>query len=331
MNRRGTENTEKKRQEKAKKKWPFTTIGFFCVLPLCPQCLCVSFGIAASPTVVAVVNGEPIPRAELDAVLAQRPPVVSPLSAAQQRELQQEALSTLIDERLIRQFLTKTVPPVSKEEVDRQVAALQRGLATQGKPLDDFLKESNQTIAQLRNSIALTQQWNAYAATKITEASLRAYHAANHDFFDKTMVRVSHMVLRVAPNAPLVEREAARQKLAAIRLDILAKKITFSDAATKYSQCPSAPRGGDLDFIARKWMVEEPFAKVAFAMKVGELSDIVATDFGLHLILVTDRKAGTPTTFEQVADEVRECALEDLRQTTLFDLRRTAKVDIRLP
>ena len=76
----------------------------------------------------------------------------------------------------------------------------------------------------------------------------------------------------------------------------------------KNSQCPSAPRGGDLDFIARKWMVEEPFAKAAFAMKVGDLSDIVTTDYGLHLILVTDRKAGTPTTFEQVADEVRECA-----------------------
>jgi len=87
----------------------------------------------------------------------------------------------------------------------------------------------------------------------------------------------------------------------------------------KNSQCPSAPRGGDLDFIARKWMVEEPFAKAAFAMKVGDLSDIVTTDFGLHLILVTDRKPGTATTFEQVADEVRECVLEELRQTTLLD------------
>ena len=291
----------------------------------------MAFSAAAPPAVVAIVNGESIPRTELDAVLAQRPPVVTPLSAAQQRQLQQEALSALIDERLVRQFLTKTVPPPSKDDIDRQVAALQRGLATQGKPLDDYLKESHQTDAQLRASIALMQQWNTYAAKKITDPDLRKYYAENHDFFDKTTVRVSHIVLRLAPEAPAAERDAARQKLAALRQDILAKKVTFAEAATKNSQCPSAPRGGDLDIIARKWMVEEPFAKAAFAMKVGDLSDIVTTDFGLHLILVTDRKPGTPTTFEQVADEVRECLLEELRQTTLLELRRSAKVEIKLP
>ena len=60
----------------------------------------------------------------------------------------------------------------------------------------------------------------------------------------------------------------------------------------KNSQCPSAPRGGDLDFIARKWMVEEPFAKAAFALKVGEVSEIVSTDFGLHLITCHGAEAG---------------------------------------
>jgi parvulin-like peptidyl-prolyl isomerase len=288
------------------------------------------FCIGAPPPVVAIVNGEAVPRADLDAALALRPPVVTPLSASQQRELQQEALSALIDERLMRQFLAKAGPPVSKDEVDRQVAALQRGLATQGKPLDDYLKESHQTEAQLRAGIGLMQQWNAYAAKKLTEPDLRKYHADNRDFFDKTTVRVSHVVLRLAPDATPADRDAARQKLVALRQDILAKKITFAEVAMKNSQCPSAPRGGDLDFIARKWMVEEPFAKVAFAMKVGDLSDIVTTDYGLHLILVTDRKPGSPTTFEQVADEVRECALEDLRQTTLLELRRAAKVDLKL-
>ncbi len=286
---------------------------------------------AAPPPVVAVVNGEPIPRAELDAALAQRPPVVTPLTAAQQRQMQEEALSALIDERLVRQFLAKSAPPVSKADIDRQIAALQRGLAAQGKPLDDYFKESHQSEAQLRAAIGLMQQWNAYAAKKITEADLRKYHADTRDFFDKTTVRVSHIVLRLGPDAPPTQREAARQKLAALRQDILAKKTTFAEAAIKNSQCPSAPRGGDLDFIARKWMVEEPFAKAAFAMNVGELSDVVATDYGLHLILVMDRKPGNPTTFEQVADEVRECVQEELRQATLLELRRAAKVEIKLP
>jgi peptidyl-prolyl cis-trans isomerase C len=287
--------------------------------------------LGAPPDPVAVVNGEPIPRAELDAALAQRPPIITPLTAQQQREMQMEALSALIDERLVRQFLTKNAPPIPKDEVDRQVAALQRGLAAQGKPLDDYLAESHQTEAQLRAGIVLMKQWSAWAAKKLTDAEVRKYHADNHDFFDKTTIRASHIVIRVAPDAPAKEKTEAKTKLDAIRANIVAKKVTFAEAAIKNSQCPSAPKGGDLGFFARKWMVEEPFAKAAFALKVNELSDVVTTDFGLHLVLVTDRKAGTATTYEQVADEVHECALEDLRQATLLELRKAAKVDIRLP
>jgi len=287
--------------------------------------------VAGPPDPVAVVNGEPIPRKELDAVLAQRPPVVTPLSAAQQRQLQQDALAGLIDERLVRQFLQKTVPPVPKDVIDRDVAALQRSLAAQEKPLDDYLKEAGLTDAQLRANIALAKQWQAYAAKKVTEPDMRKYYAEYKDFFDKTTVRASHILLRVSPDAPAAEREQAKAKLAGLREQIVAKKLTFADAAKQYSQCPSASQGGDLDFFARKWMVAEPFAKAAFALKPGELSDVVVTDYGVHLILVTDRKPGTPTVFEAVAEDVRDCMLEELRQATIAELRRTAKIDIRLP
>lgn len=284
---------------------------------------------AAPP--VAVVNGESIPKSELDAALAARPPVVMPLTAAQTRAIQQEALAALIDDLLLRQFLKKNAPPVSKEDVDRQVAALQRGLAAQGKPLDEYLKENHQTEAQLRATVATMQQWNAYAAKKVTDAELQKYFAETRDFFDKTTVRASHIVIRISPDAPAVEREEAKKKLQALRSEILAKKLTFAEAAMKHSQCPSAPKGGDLDFIARKWMVEEPFAKAAFALKVGEVSEVVTTDLGLHLVTVTERKPGTAMTFDAVADEVRECLLEDLRQRTLSDLRQAATVEIKLP
>src|SRR5947209_16737074 len=101
---------------------------------MCHVALLIASIALSAPPPVAVVNGEPIPRTELDAALAQRPPVVTPLTTSQQRELKQEALIVLIDERLVRQFLVKNAPPVNKEDVDRQIAALQRGLAAQGKP-----------------------------------------------------------------------------------------------------------------------------------------------------------------------------------------------------
>jgi peptidyl-prolyl cis-trans isomerase C len=291
----------------------------------------VGFAQTGANATVAVVNGEPIPRAELDAALKLRPPVVMPLTASQQRQMQQEALAALIDELLVRQFLRQNAPPADPAAVSKQMTELDRGLMSQGKSLAEYLRETKQTEAQLRASLGLMTQWNAYAAKKITDADLAKYYAENKDFFDKTTVRASHIVLRVQADAPPAERDAARQKLTALRQDIVAKKITFADAATKHSQCPSAPKGGDLGYFARKWMVEEPFAKAAFALRPGELSDVVATDYGFHLILVTDRKVGSPSTFELSKEDVRDCLLEELRQTTLADSRRTAKVDVKLP
>lgn len=286
---------------------------------------------AAPPTVVAVVNGESITLPELNAAMSQRPPIVTPLSAAQQKAIQQEALATLIDDLLIRQFLKKQVPETSKEEVDKQVAKLQRALAAQGKPLDEYLKETRQTEAQLRGSIIAMLQWNAYSAKKITEADLRKNFNDFKDYFDHTTVRVSHIVSRISPESSPADRDTARQKLAALRQEILGQKISFAEAAAKHSHCPSAAKGGDLGFITRKWMVDEPFARAAFSMKVGEMSDVIATEFGLHLIVVTERKPGTPVQFEQVADEVRESVMDELRQDTLQELRRTAKVEVKLP
>ena len=126
-------------------------------------------------------------------------------------------------------------------------------------------------------------------------------------------------------------RDLAKQKLTTLREEIAAKKISFADAAAKYSQCPDAPKGGDLGFFARKWMVEEPFAKAAFALKVGEMSQVVTTDYGCHLILVTDRNAGVTADYEQVKEDVRDCLLEEIRQNTLLELRRIAKVEVKLP
>src|SRR4051812_37343375 len=74
---------------------------------------------------VAVVNGEAIPRTALDDLLKQRPPVVTPLTAAQQRQMKEELVAALVDECLVRQFLKKYAPPIDPAEVGRQVAALQ--------------------------------------------------------------------------------------------------------------------------------------------------------------------------------------------------------------
>src|SRR5439155_5908089 len=121
------------------------------------------------------------------------------------------------------------------------------------------------------------------------------YYDANKVFFDKVFVRASHILLKIAPNAAPAERQAATAKLQAIRQQILAGKLDFAKAAQQYSDCPSKTNGGDIGPFPYKFAVLEPFARAAFAMKVNDVSDVVATDFGLHLIKVTNRDNGTPS------------------------------------
>ena len=94
---------------------------------------------------------------------------------------------------------------------------------------------------------------------------------------------------------PAAERAKARERLQAIRAEIAAGKLDFAAAAKKFSECPTAKDGGDLGYIRRRGTPEdEPLARAAFALKPCELSEVIETDYGFHVVRVTDRKAGTP-------------------------------------
>jgi len=289
--------------------------------------LCAQFG--GKP--VAVVNGEAIPRSELDAVMKLRPKAVTPLTAAQERTIADQIVNIMVEDALLRQFLARSVPAANAADVDKQYAALIEGLKAQKRTIADYCQETMQTEKQVRGNLETMLRWNAYMAQHVNDGELNKYYAENKDFFDRVTVKCKHIVFRMPLEAPSAERAEATKKLRELREQIVAGKLTFAEAAQKYSHCPSAPKGGELGYIYRKWMVEEPFAKAAFALKVNEMSDIVTTDFGLHLILVTDRKPPEPSEFSKVKEDVRECCAEEMRQKLLIDLRKSAKIEINLP
>ena len=111
----------------------------------------------------------------------------------------------------------------------------------------------------------------------------------------------------------------------------MANKIDFAEAAKKYSQCPTAPGGGDIGFFPRKFMVDEAFAQAAFSTPVNGVSEVVQSGYGFHLIKVTDRKAGEPSDFAKIKDAVRKVCAEEWRMNLLKDLRKSGKVEITLP
>jgi parvulin-like peptidyl-prolyl isomerase len=277
---------------------------------------------------VAVVNGEPITKAELDAVLkASRPSTPTPLTAAQEKEMQTTALNLLIEDLLMRQYLRKNAQPASPQEIDKELQELNASLVKDKQTLTNFLQMTGQNETQLRADIAARLQWKGFITPRLTEQVVKQYYDTNKVFFDKVMVRASHVLITVKKDATQNDKQMLFNRIQAIRQEILTGKISFQDAAKKYSDCPSKDNGGDIGLFPYKFAVAEPFAKAAFSMKVGEMSDVVATEFGYHIIKVTDKSAGQPSNFEAIKLEVKEIYAQEIYQYIITEQRKVSKIE----
>jgi parvulin-like peptidyl-prolyl isomerase len=117
----------------------------------------------------------------------------------------------------------------------------------------------------------------------------------------------------------------------AIRQQALAG-ADFAELARKHGQDASAAQGGDLGWFPPSGKSEtDPFLRTVSSMKVNEISHVVQTDYGFHLIKVTDRKAGKPSNYEEVKDDARLLVAEELRMKIIEDMRKTAKIEVLIP
>jgi parvulin-like peptidyl-prolyl isomerase len=284
---------------------------------------------------VAVINGEAISATELDMALklsmgGQPPP--TPLTQQQKRQQQLQVLAALIEDKLMEQFLRKNGAPIDATTVDRQLAEMTENLKKQNKTFADFLKETGQTEADVRRNVTLMLQWEAWIKSRYSDTDVKKYYDDYKDCFDQVRVRASHILVQVPPEAPDAQKQEARQKLTELRQQIVAGKLDFAEAAKQHSQCPTGTQsGGDVGYFTRKWMMDENFSRVAFSMKVGEVSELVQTDFGLHIIKVTDRQPGQPSEFDKIKDEVKEFYIEDMRLILLNQQRKASQIEINLP
>jgi peptidyl-prolyl cis-trans isomerase C len=300
------------------------------VQPIPPARPAATANIPAGKT-VASVNGEAITWGQLEPVFKQAGPLPGNMPEAERREVYREALGSLIDDLLVTQFIRKYTPPASAAEIEKQMGELVAGLKKQNKTLPDLCRESHQTVAEIREDIAHDLQWNAYVDKRVTEADLQKYYAGYRDFFDKTTVRASHIFIKTSATTTPQDKAAAVMKLQQVRAQIMAGKLDFAAAARANSMCPSAPNGGDIGTFPRKYVVDENFARVAFSMKPGEVSDVVESSFGLHVIKVTERKQGQASDYNKIKGEIREFYMEDLKQGLLNQMRKDAKIEIFLP
>jgi peptidyl-prolyl cis-trans isomerase C len=169
------------------------------------------------------------------------------------------------------------------------------------------------------------------AGIQVTEADAQAFYAENPSLFTtKDSVRARHIIILTSPDDPDSVRAAKRKQIEGV-LALARKGGDFSRLARKYSEGPSARNGGDLGYFARDGMVK-PFSDAAFALQPGQISDVVETQFGFHIIKVEARTKSYKISFEDAHDRI----IEGLQQRALSSelenhLKRSRSVAIIEP
>ena len=264
--------------------------------------------------------------ADLESALKQTDPMTVPMSERQRSQQRARALGTLIDGVLMRKFLEANTKPVDLASVQRRLTDMESDLRKQDKSLEEFCQETRKTVDQVKAEIAEQLRWSAFESAQLTDAKLSQFYNEHKDYFDGVTVRASHIVVRVPAGAPDAEKAAAREKLKALRKQLQDDpKLDFDEVAKSLPD-----KGGDLGPIQRRWF-DEQFSRAAFALPQDQVSDVVQTEFGMHLIKVTQRQPGKATEFAKMRESVREFCAQDLRRKILAEQRKAVELKVNLP
>lgn len=278
--------------------------------------------------VLATVNGEKITRGEVVQFLSkyQLPPNFDA------KQLYKNVIDVMANTKLVMQSVKAAKTNVSPAEIDAEIEKLKTALKEQKTELASVLLDSGRTMEELRAELEQFLLWKKYVTTVGTDAVINKFIADNKEVFNGDQVRASHVLIKLEPEAKDAAKEAAKKKLLDIKQQVATGKLTFAEAANKFSEDEGNKEkvGGDLGLFYRKGQFIEPFAAAAFALKKGEMSEIVESPFGLHLIQVTDRKNGTPV--NPADPNVRNAALDAFAQERQEQLvmaaKKTAKIEI---
>ena len=221
--------------------------------------------------------------------------------------LQAQTLGLLVNRQLVMQYLQKLKLGATELEIDQQLEQIAVQLKRRKQTLEDHLQKLGITQAELRRDLKWKTGWSKYLESKLTDENLAKYFKEHRRDFDGTKVHVAHLLLKVDEPGDARAVQSIVDKAGGLREQIVAKKLTFSDAAKEHSQAPTASDGGDIGLISRHEPMPEAFSEAAFELKAGETSEPVVTSFGVHLIHCLAIQPGKLTLQDDgVADAVRQ-------------------------
>ena len=288
---------------------------------------------------VAMVNGTTITQADLDTEMGryerQMTMTGRTLEPDQRAEMKKKVLDGLVDRELLIQQSKKLDIKVTEAEINDQVAALKKRFPNEqefNNTLGKMKMSETDLKAQFGQDMTIKKMIEQEITSKISisDEDAKAFYDGHPDLFKtQEMVRASHILIKVDPKATDDDKAKAREKIVEIQKRI--QNEDFAVVAKEVSECPSSAKGGDLDFFQRGQMVG-PFEEAAFALKPGTVSDIVETQFGYHLIKVTDKKEAGTMPFadikERIVQHLKQEKVDQQLSQYVEQLRANSKIEI---
>ncbi len=218
-------------------------------------------------------------------------------------------------EQDLRNYMLRT--GTTREKVEEQIRA-QEGIS-----LSEFLSQAagkSEFRRQVLHARLLAKERPDEVKVTPEEIKSRYERDLTQVYSKPAEVRASHILIPAAEVATPEEKSSARKTAESVLIEAKKPGADFAVLAGQHSSCPSKAKGGDLGFFPRQGAMVEPFAAAAFALKPGEISGVVETRFGFHVIKVTEIKPEQLVTLEQATDSIRE----------QLELEKTAEAKTRL-
>lgn len=263
---------------------------------------------------------------------------------------EQRVINQLIIQEILNQEAKARGIKVSNKDVDQAIKKIMDKMGGRDQ-LMQVLKQNDVSVGEfktdVKNQVKMQKLANSAGKIKISDADCKNFYNKNLDKFKHNeQVRASHILIAANPNQIMeeittkskkklsddelkaqVEKVMADKKAEAEKLakELQADSSKFPAYAKKYSEdTESAKQGGDLGFFAKDRMVPE-FAKAAFEAKPNTVSNVVKTQFGYHIIFVTDRRAAGVMPYEKVKSDIKDYLTNEQQIKALDNLTEAAK------
>lgn len=299
--------------------------------------------LTTDPSAVVVrVNGSDITRGEIQEVMQMALQQVAGQVPPEQLQQMQAQMQNNVQEQLITKKLMDAAIAEANIEITTEelTAALEevRASVPAGQDLNTALAAAGTTMEELTESIKeqlATRKFLDAKTADVADATVeeaKVFYDENPDRFQKPeSVSASHILIKFEETDTDETKAEKKAKLEGIRAEIVAETITFTDAATAHSGCPSAAQGGSLGTFGKGQMVPE-FELAAFSQEKDEVGDVIESSFGYHIIQVTEKQDAGTVSFEEAQESIQTFLTNQNKQKAVTDfiqkLRDSATIEV---